>query len=287
MTTYKLHIFRLATEYWNRDLADDFRNSSRLHIFRLATEYWNYILIQDTKHKEELHIFRLATEYWNLNPKSSLLIYRGATYLSTRYRVLKPQYTTQDNQKVIGYISFDSLQSTETAMYSVCALTYSCYISFDSLQSTETRHDLKAESPFLELHIFRLATEYWNIFSSADWASYNSSYISFDSLQSTETLPKSKPEPPQVRYISFDSLQSTETRSRRTETRMGRATYLSTRYRVLKPRYRSALRGSGLATYLSTRYRVLKRAAPRAHWRWNCCYISFDSLQSTETWGDQ
>ena len=61
-----------------------------------------------------------------------------ATYLSTRSRVLKQVVKTVCNTCCIGYISFDSLQSTETSLnLHTCSGTVG-YISFDSLQSTET-----------------------------------------------------------------------------------------------------------------------------------------------------
>ncbi|NOK59433.1 MAG: hypothetical protein GFH27_549283n107 [Chloroflexi bacterium AL-W] len=61
------------------------------------------------------------------------------------------------------------------------------------------------------------------------------------------------------------------------------ATYLSTRYRVLKRLCRYSCIVLALATYLSTRYRVLKHGKLEALWHRVRCYISFDSLQSTET----
>ena len=114
------------------------RRSIWLHIFRLATEYWNAKFMVLSPYNVKLHIFRLATEYWNVptTPKDSKP--RSATYLSTRYRVLKPCWYVDSMCRCTSYISFDSLQSTETVSAILLCHEFWSYISFDSLQSTET-----------------------------------------------------------------------------------------------------------------------------------------------------
>ena len=92
-----------------------------------------------------------------------------ATYLSTRYRVLKLLVRWMSLLNCSSYISFDSLQSTETRRrHPRLTPAWRGYISFDSLQSTETSECRFLWTGAARLHIFRLATEYWNRKSAVD-----------------------------------------------------------------------------------------------------------------------
>ena len=157
-----------------------------------------------------LHIFRLATEYWNLWCSASK---RAQTYGYISFDSL--QSTETMGHRLVSfvgesYISFDSLQSTETDGIKVIKQQGISYISFDSLQSTETQHSLWVGVNSLWLHIFRLATEYWNIMAQGHAKAQMQLHIfrlatEYWNTQSDLLCHR------QTGYISFDSLQSTET----------------------------------------------------------------------------